>query len=85
MTTPISAAQRRALEQSAGRPIRLVDPERNEQYILMRAEIYERLEATLALDEPASDAEFALFCAWGKSSGWEDPSDSVFDNLEPQR
>jgi len=65
-----------------GLPVELTDgPDR---YMVIRAEMYERLIGVLDMSEYTAEEKKFLLQQWGKSSGWEDPADSVFDSLEPK-
>ena len=65
-----------------GLPVELTDgPNR---YLVIRAEMYERLLGVLDLSEHTSEEKQFLLQQWGEASGWEEPSDSVFDSLEPK-
>ncbi len=65
-----------------GLPVVLTDgPDR---YMVIRAEMYERLIGVLDLSEHTDEEKSFLLQQWGKASGWEDPSDSVFDSLQPK-
>jgi hypothetical protein len=82
MATEITAEQRAALK--AADRVEVVDPETQEHYVLIRANFYERLMATVDFGDQTEQEKKAALQRWGKSSGWEDPADSVFDELKPQ-
>lgn len=67
---------------SRGLPVELVDGK--DRYLIIRAEMYDRLVGLLDLSDHSEEEKKLLLQQWGKSSGWEDPSDSVFDSLEPK-
>jgi hypothetical protein len=65
-----------------GLPVELTDgPNR---YMVVQAEVYERLMATLDFSELTADEKRAQLQAMGRAAGWEDPEAAVFDDLEPQ-
>lgn len=72
-----------ALEQSHDAPVELVDTETSVRYLVVRADMYERLMARLDLGEPTTDDQKAMLQAWGKRAGWEEPDAAVFDELRP--
>lgn len=84
MTPKLSKEQRQAVEESHGAPVEVVDPATKDQYMLMRADFYNRLVATLDLGEPTKEEKIANLQAMGRSAGWEDPESDVFDDLEPR-
>ena len=47
MPLQLNSEQRRALAEQGGFPPRIVDPETNETYVLIHAELYERVRAIL--------------------------------------
>lgn len=65
-----------------GLPVELTDGE--DRYLIIRAEVYDRLIGLLDLSEHSEEEKKFLLQQWGKTSGWENPSDSVFDSLEPK-
>ncbi len=65
-----------------GLPVELTDgPNR---YMVVRAEVYEKLMATLDFGEFTPEEKKAQLQLMGRAAGWEEPGASVFDNLEPQ-
>jgi hypothetical protein len=72
---------KQAVVQAEGRPVEVVDGA--DRYILIKAEMYERLMGVLDLSEPGPEEKMALLQAWGKRAGWEEPEAAVFDDLKP--
>jgi hypothetical protein len=50
-TTALTPEQRRLVEEAGDRPVRIEDPEMHQAYVLMRADVYERVRNVL---EPRS-------------------------------
>jgi len=67
----LSAEQRNLLKQKNGEPLRLVDPDTNEEYVLVHAEVYDQLRAALTDLDPR-DLYPALHRAL-RDEGWDDP------------
>jgi hypothetical protein len=65
-----------------GLPVELTDG--GERYMVIRAELYERLMATLDFGELSETERKARLQAMGRAAGWEDAAASAFDELEPQ-
>ena len=82
MATDLTPELRAALAAAGGGPLELVDRETNEQFVIVRSDVFERLKALLSFDEPNAQERKSQLQYWGRSSGWEEPGDSVFDNLE---
>ncbi|HUE69338.1 MAG TPA: hypothetical protein VMP01_00505 [Pirellulaceae bacterium] len=59
------------LNQTGGAPLRLVNPDTNQEYVLLSAEMYEQLRGTLADIDPRETYP-ALHRAL-HSEGWDDP------------
>jgi hypothetical protein len=51
MSVPLTEEQRLALEGAGGAPLTLTDPVTNTAYVLVRAEVYERLKDLAAENE----------------------------------
>jgi hypothetical protein len=73
---------RQAVEAAHGAPVEIVDGDRH--YVLIQADVYERLIGALDFGELSEKERALLLEQWGKSSGWEEPADDVFDSLRPQ-
>jgi hypothetical protein len=58
MMIELTPQQRQALEQQHGEPVRVVDPATNNAYVLVRAEVYERLVGVV--QPPADEAPIAI-------------------------
>jgi hypothetical protein len=67
---------------SQGLPVELTDG--TNRYMVIPAEMYERLIATLDFGEHTEAERRAQLQAMGRAAGWEEPEAAVFDNLEPQ-
>jgi hypothetical protein len=61
----LSEEQRQELEKPD--PVRVRDPKTNEVYVLVRAEIYERMRPVLD--------------GFARRAGWDDPEMDVYDEL----
>lgn len=55
--TGLSPEQRRLIEEAGDRPVRLEDPELHQAYVLIRADVYERVRAAL---EPGSILDLSV-------------------------
>jgi len=67
----LTTEQRKLLQQSGGQPVRLIDPDTNQQYILVHAEVYDQLWSVHADLDPR-DLYPALHRAL-RDEGWDDP------------
>ena len=74
---------RAAIEAAHGGPVKIVDGDQH--YVLIRAELYERLK-DLFDDNPLSEQERSgLLREAGKRAGWDDPAMDVYNDLDPRR
>jgi len=64
----------------AEKPVRMADPETNQQYVLLRAEVYDRLSELLGEDFQPKVAYPALDRAFAE--GWQDPKMDDYDRYE---
>jgi hypothetical protein len=60
------------------------DPKTGETYVLVRAEVYERLKGALGDEEWSQDAYRAAMEIFARD-GWDDPRMDVYDDLDPRR
>jgi hypothetical protein len=72
MSIDLSEEQRRALDARPEEPLRLIDPRTQQAYVLLRADLYEKLQALLAEDDPV--AEMYPLLAELQPEDWEDPA-----------
>jgi hypothetical protein len=63
---------------------RALDPETGETYVLVRAEVYERLKGLLGEEDWSGDAYRAAMEVFARD-GWDDPRMDVYDELDPRR
>lgn len=82
--TTLTPELRKAVEEAGGQPIEIIDPETQRRYVLLRADVYERLNV-LFEDGPLSKDERRRFLEQaGKRAGWDDPEMDIYDDLRPQ-
>lgn len=69
----------RELKSAAGKPLRVLDPETNEEYVLLTAEAFDRLSSLLQ-DQLFSQREKQfLIQEFGRRAGWDDPELDVYE------
>ena len=69
--TILTVEQRDLLKQSGGGPVRLIDPDTNQEYVLLRTEVYDQLRP-VQTDLDPRDLYPALHRAL-RDEGWDDP------------
>lgn len=66
--------------------VRLTDPETETEYVVVRADVFDRLKAFVFTDEPLSTVErHGLLVQAGIRAGWDDPEMDVYNDLDPRR
>ena len=84
MTLILTEEQHRALDTVADAPPRVVDPQTNEIYILLRADLYERVKALLENDYKLSDT-YAAQMESALRAGWVDPHMDDYNDYDAHR
>src|SRR5713226_4932395 len=81
----LTEEQRRELRRSTGGELRVSDPETHEEYVLLKARVYERLKALLYDDGEAPISEaYPLIDEMAAKAGWDDPEMDVYNDLIPK-
>ena len=82
----LTEEQRRELKGSNGEVIRVFDPETKQEYVLLRAETYDRLKVLFSEESDWTPEErLHLLAESGRRAGWDDPSMDAYDNYEENR
>ena len=84
MILPLTEEQSRQAQQPAAGPVRLRDPGTNQEYVLLRAEVYERLKALLA-DEGMDPSQAYPAADEVLREDWDDPRMADYDRYEEHR
>jgi hypothetical protein len=83
MTLELNEQQQHALDAQSEEPLRLMDPRTKEWYVLVKAEVFDRLKQLLYDDTPPSDEEKRRqLAASGERAGWADPEMDIYDNYD---
>jgi hypothetical protein len=64
---------------------RVVDPETRTTYVLVKEDVYERLQALLVPDRLTLSEQRSLLRAAGLRAGWDDPEMDVYDREESEQ
>src|SRR5712691_9831059 len=82
----LTEEQCQELRQVYGAEVRLRDSQTGREYVIVPAEIYDRLRALLYDDGDWTPAEqLELLAESGKRAGWDDPEMDVYDNYDENR
>jgi hypothetical protein len=83
MTLELNEPQQQALDAQAEEPLRLVDPRTQLSYVLVKADIFDRLKQLLYDDaSPSEEEKRRQLAASGERGGWLDPEMDVYDNYD---
>jgi len=75
-----------AMRTSQGRPLRLTDPETQEEYVLLQADLYDQLHGLLSNGPLLTpDERRAVLIQAGLRAGWDDPEMDIYNDLDPRR
>lgn len=64
---------------------RAIDPETRTRYVLVREDVYERIEALLTPERLTESEQQAALHAAGLRAGWDDPEMDVYDREDSQK
>ena len=78
----LTDGERREMRQANGPPIRLIDPETKQQYVLLRAEVYDRLKGLLNDDSDFDPATGYRLADEVMKEDWDDPKMAEYDRYE---
>lgn len=71
---------RRAIEDAGGEPTRLVDSETHAEYVLLRADLYDRIRSVISAGGGLESAEMTSHMWEVMKDEWDDPAMDVYDN-----
>jgi hypothetical protein len=81
----LTPEQHLALERSGGNTTRAIDPATNAEYVIVRAELYERIKSIVSDNETWSDDAYQAAADVFAREGWDDPRMDIYDSLDPRR
>ena len=82
----LTEEQRQELRQANGREVRLLDPEAGREYVILPAELFDRVKSLLYDDgDWTPEEQLRLLAESGKRAGWDDPEMDVYDSYDENR
>lgn len=75
--------QQRHAVHASGVPLRLLDPQTNETFVLVRSDVYDQVKGLLGEDFHPSTAYLAVDRAFAE--GWNDPKMDDYDRYEEHK
>jgi hypothetical protein len=86
MTPELSPDLRQAVQHLHGtQPLRLIDPDTNTVYVLVRAEVFDQVQAVLHEDESELADTYAAQSEAALEAGWDAPEMDDYDNYDENR
>jgi hypothetical protein len=79
--TTLTPVQRQEIRNAGEEPVRLADPETQTEYVILKAELYDRIRGLA--DDTRSSYPLAIR-VFGKD-GWDDPQMDEYNVLDPRR
>jgi hypothetical protein len=82
----LTEEQRQRLREANGNVVRLRDPEAAREYVILPAELFERLKSLLYDDSDwTPEEQLRLLAESGKRAGWDDPDMDVYNDYDENR
>ncbi len=82
----MSKELQQAVQASQDQPVRLADPDTHTEYVVLRADVYDRIQGLFVDDTPLTvDEKRAVLIRVGLRAGWDDPEMNVYNDLDPRR
>lgn len=80
----LTAEQHEILSTSGPEPSRAHDPVTDVEYVLVRADVFERIKALVAGEQEWVQGAYAAAMDVFARDGWDDPRMDVYDSLDPR-
>jgi hypothetical protein len=77
----LTPEQRQEIRRAGEEPVRLADPETQTEYVILKADVYDRIRA---LAEDVMGAYPLAMKVFGRD-GWDDPEMDEYHVLDPRR
>jgi hypothetical protein len=81
----LTREQHEALARPGPEPVRAIDPATSAEYVILRAEVYDRFKSLLSADGDWGEGAYAAAMEAFARDGWDDPRMDVYDQLDPRR
>ncbi len=83
--TTLDPSLSQALRDAAGAPVNVVDPQTHAEYVVLRAEVYERVKSLLEADDLSAEDKLRLLAESGRRAGWDAPEMDDYDDYDAHR
>lgn len=85
MNLPLTEPLQQALDERSGEPLWLVDPRTQQIYVLLRADLYERIQPLVDETDLTPEEKLNLLAESGRRAGWDAPEMDDYDNYDYSR
>jgi len=85
MTTTFTPQMRKALEEAGEQPLEIIDPETQQRYVLLKADVFDRIHLLLQGGPLSQEEQKFLLEQAGRRAGWDDPEMGICDDLASHR
>jgi hypothetical protein len=85
MTVTLSSEQRDALQHQGDAPVYVLDPEKQDWYVLLPAKDYQRVRALLESEDFDLSESYALQERVAAAEGWDDPAMDDYNSYDAHR
>jgi hypothetical protein len=82
--TTITSEIRRAIEQAGDQPVRLDDPQTSQSYVLIKADVYDRIQRFFD-EEDRLSAESMFPGIQEVFEDWNDPAMDIYNDMDPRK
>jgi hypothetical protein len=81
----LTAEQHQAILATGTQPVRAIDPATQAEYVLLRADVYDRIKNLVADDRGWLEGAYLASMEAFAGDGWDDPRMDVYDAMDPRR
>jgi hypothetical protein len=81
----LTAEQHQALVANGTEPARAIDPATKAEYVLIRADLYDRIKNLLSDESGWLEGAFLASMEVFARDGWDDPRMDVYDAMDPRK
>lgn len=85
MTPKLSHEQRQAIEDQQGGPVFVVDGDTQQQYVLLPAEMYQKIQSLIGGDSFDIRETYPLQDKIAAAAGWDDPAMDDYNDCDAHR
>jgi hypothetical protein len=85
MPLQLTEEEQREVRQAKREPVRLTDPETQQEYVLLRAEVYERMKSLLYDDSDFEPDRGYPLADEVMKEDWDDPKMAEYDRYEEHK